>query len=84
VTSSVLRNFSGQNVFLYSAIARPGNSGGPIISLTGNVVGMVTEELKEETDDPASSFYAGIPASEIAAAVSELGVAVTLPIEDYK
>ena len=31
---------------------------------------------------PIKSF--GIPASEIAAAVSELGVAVTLPIEDYQ
>ena len=83
VTSSPVTTFSGQTLFLYSAIARPGNSGGPIVSLTGNVVGMVTEELREEAD-PTSSFYAGIGAVEIAEAVSELGLSVSVPIEDYQ
>jgi S1-C subfamily serine protease len=77
------RSFSGQTLFLYSAIARPGNSGGPIISSTGNVVGLVTAELKEE-DESTSSFYAGVATSEIAKAISELGVSVNVPIEDYQ
>ncbi|MBI3225932.1 MAG: trypsin-like peptidase domain-containing protein [Mycolicibacterium cosmeticum] len=32
------------NVFLYSAIARPGNSGGPIVAHDGRVIGIVVED----------------------------------------
>jgi Trypsin-like peptidase domain len=83
VTNSQVTIFSGQTLFLYSAIARPGNSGGPIISSKGDVVGMVTEELRDDAD-PNSQFYAGVGALEIARAVSELGVSVIVPIEDYR
>jgi S1-C subfamily serine protease len=83
VTNSHLTTFSDQTLFLCSAIARPGNSGGPIISSTGNVVGIVTEELMEDAD-PTSLFYAGVGANEIAQAVSELIDSVHVPIEDYR
>ena len=83
VTNAQVTTFSDQTLFLYSAIARPGNSGGPIISSTGHVVGIVTEELKEDAD-PNSLFYAGVGAGEIAKAVSELDVSVKVPIEDYR
>jgi S1-C subfamily serine protease len=33
-----------QRIFLYSAIARPGNSGGPIVAQDGRVVGLVVED----------------------------------------
>ncbi|MCV7229447.1 trypsin-like peptidase domain-containing protein [Mycolicibacterium komossense] len=33
-----------QKIFLYSAIARPGNSGGPIVAQDGRVIGLVVED----------------------------------------
>lgn len=33
----------GEPLFLYSAIARPGNSGGPIVAQDGRVIGLVFE-----------------------------------------
>jgi hypothetical protein len=83
VTNEQITTFSNNTLFLYSAIARPGNSGGPIISSTGNVVGIVTEELREDAE-PDSLFYAGVGAAEIAKAVSELDVSVKVPMEDYR
>lgn len=82
VTNTSITTFSGHKLFLYSAIARPGNSGGPVISSNGNVVGLVTQDLREEPS--AHVFYAGVGAAEVARAISELGVLVTLPIEDYR
>jgi len=39
-------------IFLYSAIARPGNSGGPIVAQDGRVIGLVVEDCadSESTD----------------------------------
>jgi S1-C subfamily serine protease len=82
VTNRSITTFSGDKLFLYSAIARPGNSGGPVISSDGNVVGLVTQDLREEPS--ADVFYAGVGGVEVARAISELDVPVTLPIEDYR
>jgi hypothetical protein len=46
-----------QKTFLYSAIARPGNSGGPIVAQDGRVIGLVVE-------DSAPTTRAGAPAYE--------------------
>jgi S1-C subfamily serine protease len=65
------------------AIARPGNSGGPIVGENGTVIGIVSDELCEESIKSGLPFYAGVPTVEIARAVKEICPAVEFPIEDY-
>ncbi len=55
VTSPIMTDYWGQRLFLYSAIARPGNSGGPVIAASGHVVGIVSESLEgsnTKSEDP--------------------------------
>lgn len=59
--------------FLYSAIARPGNSGGPIVAQDGRVIGLVSDELPDARKI-ASPFYRGVPAGEIFTALRDLQV----------
>jgi S1-C subfamily serine protease len=83
VTTPRMTNFENQQLFLYSAIARPGNSGGPVFTDTGHVVGIVSESLYYQSDIPTSSFYAGVSTSQIILAVQELALDVTIQLEDY-
>jgi hypothetical protein len=83
VVNQGINGYSGQDVFLYSAIARPGNSGGPIIARSGHILGIVTEDRFNHSH-PHALFFAGISASTIAGALLELDVDVTLPIESYE
>ncbi len=76
-------SFTKEDLFLFSAIARPGNSGGPILSEDGHVVGIVTKELSE--NDPLKQpFHAGISASTLDRAIKELGCGVDFPIETWQ
>lgn len=73
---------------LFSAIARPGNSGGPVVAMDGRVVGIVTRSLerdKEEADFMAPMpFFAAVPSKLIAQALTELdGGGTSLPWEDW-
>jgi S1-C subfamily serine protease len=65
-----------QKIFLYSAIARPGNSGGPIVAQDGRVIGLVVEDCAEspstDAGPAAAAFYRGIPSSEVIRALDEL------------
>lgn len=83
VASEYIRTIHNDEVFLYSAIARPGNSGGPIIASSGHIVGIVTHDLsyKDFSDAP---FYAGIPTSIIARGLSEIFPDINLPLENYE
>ena len=83
VTVPSLMTFQGHNLFLYSAIARPGNSGGPIVGENGTVVGIVTEELHEDSSKSGPPFYAGVPTNEIVRAIKDICPDVELPVEDY-
>ena len=47
---SVISMLSNEGWFLYSAITRPGNSGGPIISEEGYCVGIATKDLTSSQD----------------------------------
>lgn len=66
-----------QKIFLYSAIARPGNSGGPIVAQDGRVIGLVVEDSAESSSTAAgpaaAPFYRGIPSSEVIRALDDLG-----------
>jgi hypothetical protein len=84
ITSAMITTFTAQKLFLYSAIARPGNSGGPIIATTGHVVGIVTEELAEKASEVSMPFHAGVCAAEITRAIGELEASVALPVEEYQ
>lgn len=61
---------------LFSAIARPGNSGGPVLGMDGCITGIVTRSLeryKEESDAMAVlPFFASVPASEIGRCIGEI------------
>jgi len=70
VTADQVQTFDKANLFLYSALARPGNSGGPVISSSGYVVGIATRQLDEKTlkdEQPwlEQPFYAGVGSTEI-------------------
>lgn len=84
ITAQKLVTLSRREVFLYSAIARPGNSGGPVIADTGHIVGIVTEELSQETSRPDSPFHAGIRTSVISKAIADIESSVVLPMETYE
>lgn len=84
VTNERVTTYEGQKVFLYSAIARPGNSGGPIISSDGHVVGISMQDLFQKGEkNPFSPHYAGIPADQIAQCLDDLSVGVQVPLETW-
>lgn len=76
-------SLQGDELFLFSAIARPGNSGGPILSESGHAVGIVARELSENGshDQP---FHAGIATHVLAQAIQELDCGITLPVETWQ
>jgi len=73
---------------LFSAIARPGNSGGPVLSEDGCIVGIVTRSLERQQEDADSMavfpFFASVPSNEIRKCVLELSSgAINVKWEDY-
>jgi hypothetical protein len=75
------------NVDLFSAIARPGNSGGPLVTSEGNIVGLVTQSLEREQEaaDPMRMFpfFAAVPASDVRKEFEKL-TGEELPWETYQ
>ncbi|MBF6215975.1 trypsin-like peptidase domain-containing protein [Nocardia puris] len=74
-------------IFLYSAIARPGNSGGPIVAGDGRVIGMVVEDCSETKSSDgtpgAAPFYRGLPSSEILRALNDLDLGGIAHFENW-
>ena len=89
VTNDSVFVFGGVEMFLYSAISRPGDSGGAVVSDDGYVVGMTTELSDSrvhtsEGEEVFSPHYAGIPSHVLARAVDELDLGVHIPVETYE
>jgi Trypsin-like peptidase domain len=72
---------------LFSAIARPGNSGGPLVSLEGNILGLVTQSLEREPESadftPVLPFFAAVPAFDVRRKFESL-TGVPLPWETHQ
>ena len=86
VTNECVTSLSGESLFLYSAISRPGNSGGPVMSEDGYVVGLSIVDARGQyhPDEAFSPHYAGIPAQVVVKAVEDLGLGIQLPFESYE
>lgn len=86
VTNESVQTLAGDTLFLYSAIARPGNSGGPVMSEDGYLLGLSTVDASAQygADEAFSPHYAGIPAHVLVEAVSDLEEEVELPFEHYE
>ncbi len=89
VTNESVLVFGGVELFLYSAISRPGDSGGAVVSDDGYVVGMTTELSDSrmhtsEGEEVFSPHYAGIPSHVLARAVDDFDLGVQIPVETYE
>ena len=86
VTNESVTSISGERLFLYSAISRPGNSGGPVMSEDGYVLGLSVVDVagQYQGHEAFSPHYAGIPAQVIVEAVKDLGVHIELPFRHFE
>ena len=86
VTNEAVTSLSGAPLFLFSAISRPGNSGGPVVSDDGYIVGLsiVDSTAEYRLVEPFSPHYAGIPAQVVVQAVESLRLGIDLPFEKYE
>jgi hypothetical protein len=77
---------------LFTAVARPGNSGGPLLSLEGKVLGIVTKSLEQQAKEVSDlgmahlPFFASIPSDIIMKSFNELPIAkeFSLPWENFE
>ena len=85
VTNERVISLEGEELFLYSATARPGDSGGAIVSEDGYVVGMATNltDGRYAREEVIAPHFAAIPARTIATAVGELDLGVSIPYETF-
>lgn len=89
VTTEQVSSFQGEKLFLYSAISRPGNSGGPIMSDDGYLVGIASTDMTAEygnnkEEQAFSPHYAAVPAQVVARAIDDLAVGLRVPLHDLE
>jgi S1-C subfamily serine protease len=89
-TAAGLRNIQASNVVEITALLRPGDSGAPVVSRSGAVVGMVVGAVSNDGARavivPAAELrpflaYYGVTSSERGAATAGLGSVVTITCE---
>ncbi len=74
----------GRELFLFSAIARPGNSGGPVVGVDGRVLGIVTRELKlDGTQVLDWPHFAAVPSDLVVEALQDLNFGGLVAVEDW-
>ena len=82
VTAESVRLANGERAFLYSATTRPGNSGGPVISADGYLLGLASKDLTMKAEeDWFAPHYAGVDANTVLTTVTDLGLKVDLAFE---
>ena len=82
VTNQSVELLSGEKAFLYSATTRPGNSGGPIVSRDGYLLGIAAKDLTVERGGAVFfPHYAGIDAFTIYEALKDLGLDLSASYE---
>lgn len=86
--NSIVQNYDGAKHFIYSSITRPGNSGGPIFSKCGHLVGISTRQLERQNDEGEEKnvvpFFQAVTSTEIIKALKELEANISIAIEDYQ
>ena len=86
VTNHSVISLGGESLFLYSAIARPGNSGGAVISEDGYLLGMSIADATVEyhDQDPFSPHYVGVPSQVLLQALDDLKLGIQLKFQTYE
>ncbi|WP_137726517.1 S1 family peptidase [Prescottella subtropica] len=83
VVNPLIQSFHGSPAFLYSAVTRPGNSGGPIVARDGRVVGLVAHDVYDRARPDVAPYYRAIPGSVIRDALQQLGFGDSITWEDW-
>lgn len=84
VVNPNVATWSTDGLFLFSSIARPGHSGGPIVAQDGRVIGLATRQLTMQDPGPDDApYYAGLKASAIHSALDDLGLGHLIALEDW-
>lgn len=87
IVGRVEDTFERHAIELFSAIARPGNTGGPVVTMDGRVVGLVSRSLERprEAADPMPPlpFFSAIPSDVIQTSFRALTKTMDLPWENY-
>lgn len=84
VAPSVGTYVADTRYFYFSAVTRPGNSGGPIVAQDGRVIGLVAHRPYDSGRSDAP-FYRGVPTPEIVRALRDIFKDEPIPItlEDW-
>ena len=93
VVNPRVTGYAGERLFYFSAIARPGNSGGPIVGQDGRVIGMVIDEgynaagtsgEKLPDADPRDSFYLGVSGGDLVRALQDMSLGHLVEWETFQ
>lgn len=92
--NAISKDWNGCDCITISSITRPGNSGGPVISQHGYIVGIVTQQANSATcvsadkeiicEDKSIPFYNAIASNEIVRVAIEIDNTIALKYEDYQ